>query len=180
MLENYGAGHPRIQRIVSTVRAPSSEPVSESRALDWMEWVAQGALDIDDVQLSGTEIIQNAVIELASIRKCAALSTREEAPAPTCQRCGGEIAGWCCQKCPAEFRENDDGVLVFDDDEEAPAEAGEASPLDRLKALSVGNGLGPLGMEQFRSALSAFRARSSVPEARALAPSAPDQAKEGE
>lgn len=49
---------------------------------------------------------------------------REEAPAPTCQRCGGEIAGWCCQNCPAEFRENDDGVLIFDD-REAPAEAGE-------------------------------------------------------
>jgi hypothetical protein len=50
---------------------------------------------------------------------------REEAPAPTCQKCGGEIAGWCCQNCPAEFRENDDGVLIFDDDSEAPAEAGE-------------------------------------------------------
>lgn len=50
---------------------------------------------------------------------------REEAPAPTCQRCGGEIAGWCCQNCPAEFRENDDGVLIFDD-REAPAPEGGA------------------------------------------------------
>lgn len=38
-----------------------------------------------------------------------------EAPPPTCQKCGGEIAGWHCQQCPAEFRENDDGVLVFDE-----------------------------------------------------------------
>nr|WP_313425320.1 hypothetical protein [Brevundimonas diminuta] len=51
-----------------------------------------------------------------------ACSCREEAPAPTCQRCGGEIAGWCCQNCPAEFRENDDGVLIFDD-REAPEDA---------------------------------------------------------
>jgi len=42
---------------------------------------------------------------------------------PTCQKCGGDIAGWLCQNCPAEFRENDDGVLIFD--VEAPAEAGE-------------------------------------------------------
>lgn len=67
---------------ILALRAPSREPeggaVSESRALDWMEWVAQGALDTDDAQLSGAEIIQNAAIELASIRKCA---TREEAPA---------------------------------------------------------------------------------------------------
>lgn len=32
----------------------------------------------------------------------------------TCQACGGEIAGWLCQSCPAEFRENDDGALIFD------------------------------------------------------------------
>lgn len=33
-----------------------------------------------------------------------------------CQRCGGEVQGWLCQSCPAEFRENDDGHLVFDED----------------------------------------------------------------
>lgn len=60
----------------------------------------------------------------------AALATREEAPAPTCQKCGGgEIAGWCCQQCPAEFRENDAGVLIAAR-EEAPAEAGEPSLVD--------------------------------------------------
>jgi hypothetical protein len=35
---------------------------------------------------------------------------------PACQKCGGEIHGWCCQSCDAEFRENDAGKLVFDED----------------------------------------------------------------
>jgi hypothetical protein len=39
---------------------------------------------------------------------------------PTCQKCGGEIHGWCCQSCDSEFRENDAGNLVFDDDGPAP------------------------------------------------------------
>lgn len=49
---------------------------------------------------------------------------------PTCQKCGGDIAGWLCQQCPAEFRENDDGVLIFDDGEarSAPAPEGGAVP----------------------------------------------------
>ena len=34
---------------------------------------------------------------------------------PRCQRCGGEIHGWCCQSCPAEFREDDNGNLIFDE-----------------------------------------------------------------
>lgn len=34
---------------------------------------------------------------------------------PRCQRCGGEIHGWCCQSCPAEFREDDSGNLIFDE-----------------------------------------------------------------
>lgn len=46
---------------------------------------------------------------------------------PTCQKCGGDIAGWLCQNCPAEFRENDDGALIFDD-REAPAPEGGAVP----------------------------------------------------
>lgn len=49
---------------------------------------------------------------------------------PTCQRCGGEIHGWCCQSCDAEFRENDAGNLVFDEDaalsQPGPASEGEA------------------------------------------------------
>ncbi len=43
-------------------------------------------------------------------------------PAPTCQKCGGEIAGWLCQQCPAEFRENDSGVLVLDSEEAQDAQ----------------------------------------------------------
>ena len=46
---------------------------------------------------------------------------REDAQArPTCQKCGGEIAGWLCQQCPAEFRENDVGALVFGEETRAP------------------------------------------------------------
>lgn len=52
---------------------------------------------------------------------------------PTCQKCGGDIAGWLCQNCPAEFRENDDGVLIFD--VEAPAEAGEDFRAQVVKLL---------------------------------------------
>lgn len=78
---------PFLSERLASAPAPSSLAggEAESRALDWMEWVAQGALDTDDVQLSGAEIIQHAEIELASIRKQAALSP--EAPA----REGGEI-----------------------------------------------------------------------------------------
>lgn len=49
---------------------------------------------------------------------------------PTCQRCGGEIHGWCCQSCDAEFRENDAGNLVFDDDAalSQPGPASEGDP----------------------------------------------------
>lgn len=58
-----------------------------------------------------------------------------------CQRCGGEVQGWLCQSCPAEFRENDDGHLVFDEDttparaeaqDEGAAGEREALALDRL------------------------------------------------
>lgn len=46
-----------------------------------------------------------------------------------CQRCGGEVQGWLCQSCPAEFRENDDGHLVFDEDTTpARAEAQDEQP----------------------------------------------------
>lgn len=38
-----------------------------------------------------------------------------------CQKCGGEIQGWTCQGCGQEFREDDAGNLVFDDDEPSPA-----------------------------------------------------------
>ncbi|WP_278069865.1 hypothetical protein [Brevundimonas sanguinis] len=51
------------------------------------------------------------------------LAFREEAQPPTCQKCGGGIAGWLCQRCPAEFRENDDGALVFDEDNHPAPEA---------------------------------------------------------
>lgn len=59
---------------------------------------------------------------------------------PTCQKCGGDIAGWLCQNCPAEFRENDDGVLIFD--VEAPAEAGDtlhpdAQPFEQYPELAL-------------------------------------------
>lgn len=60
------------------------------------------------------------IIPLDDAKQVDAWNRRLEAPAPTCQQCGGEIAGWLCQKCPAEFRENDDGVLIFDA-REAPA-----------------------------------------------------------
>lgn len=46
---------------------------------------------------------------------------------PTCQKCGGEIHGWCCQSCDAEFRENDAGNLVFDDEAALSPQPGPAS-----------------------------------------------------
>jgi hypothetical protein len=33
----------------------------------------------------------------------------------TCQDCGGHIEGWICQSCDRQFRENDAGDLVFED-----------------------------------------------------------------
>jgi hypothetical protein len=31
-----------------------------------------------------------------------------------CPICGGEVQGWICQRCHAEFRDGDDGELVPD------------------------------------------------------------------
>ena len=70
--------------------------------------------------LRGTDADRRAVAFIDEA--ISALATRAQTTAPTCQKCGGEIAGWLCQQCPAEFRENDDGVLIFDD-REAQAEA---------------------------------------------------------
>lgn len=50
---------------------------------------------------------------------------REEAQASTCQKCGGGIAGWLCQQCPAEFRENEAGALILDEDATPPAPEAE-------------------------------------------------------
>lgn len=70
--------------------------------------------------LRGTDADRRAVAFIDEA--ISALATRAQTTAPTCQKCGGEIAGWLCQRCPAEFRENDDGVLIFDD-REAPENA---------------------------------------------------------
>lgn len=41
---------------------------------------------------------------------------------PHCQKCGGQVQGWTCQSCGAEFREDDNGRLVFS---RQPADTGE-------------------------------------------------------
>jgi len=38
----------------------------------------------------------------------------------TCQDCGGHIEGWICQSCGREFRENDAGNLVFENQPVVP------------------------------------------------------------
>jgi hypothetical protein len=38
----------------------------------------------------------------------------------TCQDCGGHIEGWICQSCDRQFRENDAGNLVFEDQPVVP------------------------------------------------------------
>ena len=38
----------------------------------------------------------------------------------TCQDCGGHIEGWICQSCDRQFRENDAGDLVFEDQPVVP------------------------------------------------------------
>lgn len=103
-------------------------------------------------------------------RLLAALSP--EAQASTCQKCGGEIAGWHCQKCPTEFRENDAGVLIIDD--ETPAEgAGErltaeqvwAELLEKSDRNSPEDRPGMLLITWEEMADYMNRARSSAPEA---------------
>lgn len=66
-----------------------------------------------------------------------------------CQRCGGEVQGWLCQSCPAEFRENDDGHLVFDEDT-TPARA-EAQ--DEGAAGECGKSLGQVAYEGWAQGL---------------------------
>ena len=43
----------------------------------------------------------------------------------TCQDCGGHIEGWICQSCDREFRENDAGNLVFEDQPVVPVGVSE-------------------------------------------------------
>lgn len=52
--------------------------------------------------------------------------------APTCQACGGEIAGWLCQSCDKDFKENDAGHLVFVSDEDfaQPVSPSEGEAVD--------------------------------------------------
>lgn len=52
-----------------------------------------------------------------AILALAALS--QEAEAPHCQKCGGEVHGWICQSCGQDFEENDAGKLVFMAEQEA-------------------------------------------------------------
>lgn len=58
---------------------------------------------------------------IADLKHASLRAQREEEQSGlTCQKCGGEIAGWLCQQCPAEFRENDAGALVFDEETVPP------------------------------------------------------------
>jgi len=52
-----------------------------------------------------------------------------EGDTPHCQLCGGEVQGWCCQECPAEFEENDAGKLIIDRD--GSYDALRTAPMDR-------------------------------------------------
>lgn len=73
------------------------------------------------------------------------------APTPDayCQKCGGTVEGWICQSCDQEFRENDAGNLVFDD---------EAAPIPDVHCFECQTELvGPLCPEcnpEIRAALS--------------------------
>jgi hypothetical protein len=108
-----------------------------------------------------------------------ALIPRHEAPAPTCQKCGGEAQGWTCQVCGASFRENDDGSLVFAC-HEAPAE-GAGEVLSQIIAAYRN-----LDDDADKDAVIAhlcdllehpyLRARSSAPEAREVEPAAWERA----
>lgn len=53
---------------------------------------------------------------------CRAMVRPTPATLATCQACGGPIEGWICQSCDREFREDDTGNLVFDEDTPATPE----------------------------------------------------------
>lgn len=199
-LDESPAHHERLERIAGRVNEGVSKLLHqaiESRASDLSFFdafaaVNAGALDailrviaaaIPDEALSA-EVVREGVIQtidelLPTIiaerqgqpSEGRSVSARPEAPPPTCQMCGGEIAGWLCQKCPAEFRENDAGVLILDF--EAPAEGAgedaawmwlnghvECDPADRDYSADE-------MVDAFMAGQSAaLRARSSAPEAR--------------
>ena len=110
--------------------APAREEVEdETYEIGKRDGYEQAVQDIDlmtggdgefFVSTAGNDCPDVATMKSRISERFAALTPRHEAPAPTCQKCGGEVQGWNCQGCGASFRENDDGVLIFDD--EAPAE----------------------------------------------------------
>lgn len=53
----------------------------------------------------------------------------------TCQDCGGHIEGWICQSCARQFRENDAGNLVFEDQPVVPVGVSREKIVRLLDAL---------------------------------------------
>ena len=86
----------------------------------------RASADIQDNEITRT-MGRKATTDRASLMREAAdaierLAAPMEAVSRTyCQKCGGDVEGWSCQSCDQEFREDDAGNLVFDDDEPSPA-----------------------------------------------------------
>lgn len=78
-------------------------PREPTEAMLWRGFDARGAM----TDLRHVHLVYRAMIS-------AAPASPDPLP-PHCQRCGGEIHGWCCQSCPSEFREDDSGNLIFDE-----------------------------------------------------------------
>jgi len=75
-----------------------------------------------------------------------------------CQDCGGHIEGWICQSCDREFRENDAGNLVFEDQPVVPVGREEIARIIEPEFFSIGRA-GP-GYEPHRA--SAFRKADAI------------------
>ena len=80
-----------------------SAPITEPRD---MRQVVRSAVQ------AASELGSHAHIDNITELACRAILNPHESEAPHCQLCGGEVQGWTCQTCEAEFEEVD-GLLTL-------------------------------------------------------------------
>lgn len=116
---------------------PSPTPAADvvrSQPDDPTEEMIQAALEVDfDNEDERGAVINLWHVMIAAAPPAADADRARIAVEAHCQRCGGEVQGWRCQSCPAEFREDDDGHLVMTAPSDAlEGAAGALEPFSRL------------------------------------------------
>lgn len=115
-------GWQRLDQACATIRTALSRPQPSGETRQAVarlkervaRWTGPDYLGDERLEVDDALDLADDILALLSARPLALGG--QQGVQERCQRCGGEVQGWLCQSCPAEFRENDDGHLVFDED----------------------------------------------------------------